>query len=618
MNLKTLTQGALAALAMLAALAGCGGGGGSSAAAPAVPPPAQPDTGDLVVTLTDAAGDFVAYIVDVDSIRLRRANGDLVETLPLSTRVDFTQLAEVSEFLTVATVPAGIYEEVLLTLDYSDAEILVQDDAGEPVAADVVDGDGDPITTLDVALTLTGSDVVRITPATVHAFSLDFDLDASNTIDHSTMPPTVTVEPVLLAMPELEEDREHRVRGLLAAVDEAAQEVTLKVRPFRHRGGGFGRFTFGVDDETIYEIDGIAYGGDAGLMALADLAEDTPVVAGGQVEDRKLVAETVLAGSSVYWSDAEVVHGVVRARDADSLTLSGVAVEFADGRYTFRRELTVLVGEGTTVAALGVDNDDLDQLSISVGQRIVAAGEFADDLTLDASEGRVRMLVNRLWGDVVSADPLVVDLQLLNGRLPAVFDFAGTGVSEADDADPDAYEIDTATLGLLDIEPSELVQVRGLVNRFGFAPPDFLGRTVVDVATAARGATAKVAWPEGSTEPFVATAPARIDLDLTGTRAAVILKGRFRDLPIEPDMLALVAPDSGRGIYAVVQRGAGTLTVYRAFADAVAAMTALLDDAASLHRVTAHGRYTEDSDELTTVRASFVFEVADSSGGVDG
>lgn len=618
MNFRSMTKDALAALAVLAALAGCGGGGSSSAVAPVPPPPAQLDTGDLAVTLTDAAGDFVAYIVGVDSIRLRRANGDVVETLPLSTRVDFTQLAEVSEFLTVGTVPAGLYEEVVLTLDFSDAEILVQDENGDPVAANVVDGNGDPVGTLDITLTLTGSDVVRIAPATVHAFSLDFDLDASNSIDDTTSPPTVTVEPVLLAMPELEEDREHRVRGLLAEVDEAAEEVTLEVRPFRHRTGSFGRLTFGVDADTVYEIDGSAYGGNAGLMMLADLAEDTPVVAQGQVDDRQLVAETVLAGSSVYWSDAEVVHGVVRARDADSLTLSGVAVEFADGRYTFRRELTVLVGEGTTVAALGADSGDLDQRSISVGQRIVAAGEFADDLTLDASEGRVRMLVNHLWGDVVTADPLVVDLQLLNGRLPSAFDFAGTGVVEAEDADPNAYEVDTATLGLLDIEPTELVQVRGLVNRFGFAPPDFLGRSVVDVSTAARGATARVAWPDVATEPFVATSPARIDLDLAGTRAVVNLKGRFRDLPIEPDMLALVAPDSGRGIYAVVQRGAGSLTMYRAFADAVDAMTALLDEGASLHRATAHGGYTEDSDELTTVRASFVFEVADTHGGADG
>ncbi|MCB1685487.1 MAG: DUF4382 domain-containing protein [Pseudomonadales bacterium] len=613
MKFRFFRNSALAALAVLATLAGCGGGsGGSSAVVPAIPP-VQTTTGDLVVTLTDAEGDFVAYIVDVTSIRLRRANGDLVETLPLTTRVDFTQLTEVSEFLTVATVPVGTYQEVILTLDYSNAEVLVQGDDGEPVAAQLVDASGDPLTTLDVTLTLDDADVIRITQATVRAFSLDFDLDASNSIDATTTPPTVTVEPVLLAMPELEEDREHRARGLLAEVDEVADEVTLNVRPFRHRTGAFGHLTFAVDADTIYEIDGIAYSGEAGLAALADLADDTPVVAQGLIENRELVAVSVLAGSSVAWSDAEVVRGVVTARDADSLTLRGVAVEFADGRFSFRQELTVLVGDATLVAALGVDAGDLDQLSISVGQAIVASGEFADDLTLDATRGRVRMLVNRVWGDVVSVDPLVVDLQLLNGRRPAIFDFTGTGVTGLDDADPNAYEIDTATLGLLQIELSELVQVRGLVNRFGFAPPDFLGRTVVDVATATRGATARVAWPEGSSVPFVASAQDRLDLDLTGARVVVNLKGRIRHLAIEPDMLALTAPAAGRGIYAVVQRGAGTLTVYRNFADAVEAMVRLLDEGASLHRLTAHGRYTEDSDELTAARASFVFGMADSA-----
>lgn len=596
---------------LLALVAGCGGGGGSSGSIPDTPLPAQPDTGELVVTLTDAAGDFVAYIVDVTSIRLERANGDQVETLPLTTRIDFTQLAEVSEFLTVATVPAGAYDNVMMTLDFSDAEILLQDDDGEPVAAEVIDTDGNPVTTLDVNLTLTESGVVRITPATVHAFSLDFDVDASNTIDHTTSPPTVTVEPVLLAMPELEEDREHRVRGLLAEVDEAADEVTLRVRPFRHRSGAFGRFTFSVADETAYEIDGVAYEGDAGLTVLADLAEDTPVVTHGTIVDRVLVADRVVAGSSVYWADAEIVHGVVTARDDDSLTLRGVAVSFADGRYRFSREITVNVGEGTSVSAPGASSEALDHLDVSVGQRIIASGELADEATLDATEGRVRMLVNRLWGDVVSVQPLVADLELVNGRRPAIFDFTGTGVTEADDADPDHYEIDTATLGLLDLEAGELVQVRGLVNRFGFAPPDFLARTVVDVADHTRGATAKVGWPGGTGMPFVASAPDRLDLDLTEARAVVKLNGRIRDLPIEPDALALVAPGSGQGIYAVVARGAGRATVYRHFADAVDAMTGILDDGGVLHRLTAHGRYTESSDELITVRASFVFEVAD-------
>lgn len=598
-------------LLLAAALAGCGGGGGSSDD-PFNPQPAD-ETGEVAVTLTDAAGDFVAYIVDVTAIRLERANGDVVDTLPLTTRVDFTQLAEVSEFLTVATVPAGTYDRVVFSLDYRDAEVLVQDDSGEAVAALLVDAGGDPLTTLDVTLSLAGDNVVRVTPATVRGFSLDFDLDASNTIDTTTTPPTVTVEPVLLASPEFEADREHRLRGLLAAVDEADREVTLQVRPFRHRGGSFGRITFAVADETGYEIDGASYVGSDGLAVLADMPSDTPVVAQGAVSDGTLTASHLVAGSSVYWSDAQVAQGVVTARDATTLTLRGVAVETAEGGLRFHRELTVLVGDGTVVSAAGFDTADLDQLSVSVGQRIIAAGEFADDNTLDAGAGRVRMLQNVVWGDVVGADPLVVDVALLNGRRPVIFDFAGTGVTGTEDADPGAYQIDTATLGMLDLEPGELVQVRGLVNRFGFAPPDFLARTVVDVAAHTRGATAAVAWPGGSVTPFSAVAPDRLDLDLTDARAVVKLNGRIRDVPVTPESLALLAPPAGLGVYAVLQRGTGTLTLYREFADVVDALTGALDRGASLHRLTAHGRYTEVSEELMMVRASFVLE-GDSAG----
>ena len=166
----------LAAPLLAALLAGCGGGGTS--ALPQTEPQAESaDTGDLAISITDAGGDFVAYMVDVTSITLQRANGDAVETLPLTTRIDFTELTEVTEFLTVATVPVGNYESVTVSMDFSDAQVLVQDD------------DGNPLTTLDARLALPGDQAIRITRATTRAFSLDFDLDASNSIDTTTLPP---------------------------------------------------------------------------------------------------------------------------------------------------------------------------------------------------------------------------------------------------------------------------------------------------------------------------------------------------------------------------------------------------------------------------------------------
>ena len=65
----------------------------------------------MTIGVRDAAGDFVSYAVDVTSLRLVRGNGDVVETVPLTTRIDFAEVADLTEFFTVATVPAGIYSQ---------------------------------------------------------------------------------------------------------------------------------------------------------------------------------------------------------------------------------------------------------------------------------------------------------------------------------------------------------------------------------------------------------------------------------------------------------------------------------------------------------------------------
>src|ERR1700688_589625 len=50
--------------------------------------------GPAVITMQDAAGDFLSYTVDVVSLKLRKASGATVETLPATTRVDFAQLVD--------------------------------------------------------------------------------------------------------------------------------------------------------------------------------------------------------------------------------------------------------------------------------------------------------------------------------------------------------------------------------------------------------------------------------------------------------------------------------------------------------------------------------------------
>ncbi len=590
-------------------LAGCGGGGGS-APAPVQTSSTPEETGQLVISLTDAEGDFLSYTVDVTSVALERADGTRVETLPLTTRVDFAELVEVTELLTIATVPAGRYRSVTLGLDFADAEVIVQDDAGNLQQATLVDEAGAPLGELAVALQLTDADAVVIRPGIPAAFSLDFDLDASNSIDAGVSPPVVTVMPFLLATPELEADRSHRVRGMLAAVDEAAETFTLAVRPFRHRTGDFGRLTLDVNGETLYEIDGVGYEGPEGLAALAALTgsdERVPVVASGMPSQGSIAAQTVLAGSSVPWTSYDVALGAVVARSGDVLTLSGVLLEYADGVVARRGRVDVLLGDGTSVTALGLDNDTLDKDSISVGQRVLAFGQVTDDGTLAATEGHVRMLISHLTADVVATGDLALDLYFLNGRRPVVYDFSGTGTDPANDADPDYYQVDTATLPLSQVEVGDLVRVRGHVNRFGMAPADFLALTVIDVSLDQRSAAFGAVWPEPTATPTVSIDPASIVLDLAEARSELHLRGVPHGAGNPLETLALVAPDDGRGVYAVRVRGAGQIHLYRNFADFSDQVLDQLQAGNLLARVGAIGRYNADGNELTTGRATFLF-----------
>ena len=154
---KRSIRGALIALAAAAlALAGCGGsgnGGGTSATNPTFTPSACADCGTLMVGLTDADGDFVSYSVDVLSLTLQRANGAVVETLPQTTRVDFAQLTDLSDLLSVASLAPGDFVKGSIRLDYTNADIEVQKGT-DSVKATAVDGSGNPlgVTTLEIRL----------------------------------------------------------------------------------------------------------------------------------------------------------------------------------------------------------------------------------------------------------------------------------------------------------------------------------------------------------------------------------------------------------------------------------------------------------------------------------
>ena len=605
-SLRRALKASLATL-MIWLLAACGGGGGGAEpTAPSTPTPAA-DTGTVTVAVTDAEGDFLSYTVDVLRIELRRSspngNVSIVQALPATTRVDFAELSSLSEILNSATVPAGSYDEVRLLLDYSNAAIVVQDANGNAVNAPVRDSNGAALAQLDVTLKLAERDHIVVSRGVASAFTIDFDLAASNTVAFD--PVTVTVAPLLVATAQLASDRTLRVRGLLDAVDQANSLVTLVVRPHGSASGRFGANTFGVADTTAYEINGTASTGSAGLTALAALADDTLVVASGSISDRRLQASRVLAGTSVPGAGLDVVHGVVVARSGNVLTVRGARSERGSERRFMRGAVSVTLGSATQVESR-LGGAGLTESAISVGALVSAFGALTtdgDSAALDASNGRVVLQVNEVAGRVVATAPLTIDLDYLNGLRPALFNFAGTGTTAATDADVNAYEVDTTGLSLAGLETGGLVRVRGLPTAFASAAPDFAAVSLIDVQSERSGAAYVGSWRSvgGSATPFTAISATGITLDLSDGNSELHLRGVQRH-GNDALVAGIVPSANGNGVFAIHVRGAGDLTLYRTFAAFTDALQRQLDGTRLLRRLSATGHYNAVDGILTAER----------------
>lgn len=599
-------------LIALLALSACGGGGGSMQ-----PPVANQGCdaatcGTLLLGLTDADGDFLNYSVDIVSLSLRKADGTIVQALPTRQRVDFAGLVDLTELVTAATIPNGTYVRASIRLDYANADVSVEVN-GAPVAATVVNANGQALGVVDVDLMLDNRNHVVIAPGRPALLQLDFDLAASHEVDITTVPVTAVARPFVVATIEPVEDKELRVRGPLVSVDTNASNYVIDLRPFNDATSRLGRFTVSTNASTAFEIDGVEYEGAAGLATLAGKAAGTATAAAGvlNIAARTFTATDVLAGDSVPSPRFDVVHGNVTARAGNTLTVRGGTVIRRDGSVRFLRgDINVLIGPNTIVTRDGGGRNLLRPAAISVGQRIHAFGQVTatptvDSLSLDATAGRVRMKLTHLTGRVVSANPGQVDLDLfaIDGRRPAIFNFSGTGASPATDADPLNYEVLTGALNVLGLTPDSPARVYGFVTPFGFAPPDFVGRTVVDFSELR--AELGIGWGEtGTAAPFLSMGVDGLVVNAAnpdlGLRHHIRIGWRIIDITGLASPVT-VAPATGRTLFALGEPG--NVEVFREWAPFVARLSERLSGGAKARAMFAHGRFDAGS---TTLTANYV------------
>ena len=161
----------------------------------------------------------------------------------------------------------------------------------------------------------------------------------------------VTVNPVLVANTSIDDEKTRRLRGLLETVDVDAGSFVVDIRPFRIRHRSYGEITAHINENTHYEIDGVSYGPDEGLLQLNEMPALTPLVALGRFDyqQRRFLADEVYAGSSVPWHDSDILKGSVIARNGNRLIVLGASIEFDDGHFNFNDEVSVEIDSTTKV-----------------------------------------------------------------------------------------------------------------------------------------------------------------------------------------------------------------------------------------------------------------------------
>lgn len=562
-------------------LGGCGGNPGE-------------ESGQVIVGLTDAPGDFIKYSVGVKSLTLTRDDGAVVSVLANSATVDFTQYTEMTEFFTVATLPSGRYVKATMTLDYSSASIQVEKGG---VATDAVarDSGGNAISTLDVNVTLSNADSLVIAPGVPSHLALDFDLASSNSVDTSVSPPVVTVTPALVADVQLNDSRQHIVRGLLGSVNTIAGTFDLTLRPLFVAAGNFGSVQIYSDSNTIFDIDGQSYTASAGLSALSNQALNSWVLVLGHFNTatKHFEATEVHAGSSVAVNGRDVVTGVVLSRNGSHvITVNAGSIVRSDGTIIFNKNITADLTAVTTVTRqLDLPGTTYGNSAISVGQRVRLIGTLNVGVTNIAVSNLFapRLLLTQISGTVVSdSAELVINLQRITGRPASLFSFAGTGTTVDTDADPANYQVNRGVLpgGLVAGTP---VKVRGFVKAFGSAAPDFTATTITNLGAVPTALV--VGFLPASATAFSTVSSTQINLNMLQTGAALL--HHVSRLGVVTDLAGttpiIKANTAGTGMFAINHNG--TFTVYSSFSDFTAAVSGLISGGAKVRRVSAWGSY---------------------------
>ena len=490
--------------------------------------------GTAVVTLSDVSGDFTSYIVNIGPITLTRSDGIVVEPLATPETIDLVKVHDLTELVEAPAVPAGTYTSLTLTLDYTaqTAGNITVDVNGVPTDAAAKDPSGNPMSVSTLTVTFDPKNQLVITAGTCTRLAIDVNLAASNSVDLSTSPPTVTVRPFVTATVAPVDQTVMRARGIFVIAQPSSSDYIVNMRPFNDLVSALGALTVNTTSSTYFNINGVVYSGAAGLTAMQSLLISTPIAAYGTLGSLSTItpsfnATAVYAGTSLEDPLADFLTGTVSAVSGDTLTLHGVSYVPRIGLPTLRifyADIPVTVGPATIMSEDGVAASGLSTQSLSVGQRITVSGQATEDssfllTSLDATgqapKGQVRLQPTPVWGTLNSgaSGSMSLDVLSLGDFAPSALTFTGTGTTSANDAVATSYAVDTPGIDESATPATTLLEAVGFVTPFGSAPPDFTASAVT--AGSATPQTLVVEWNGGAASPFSSASSAGLVVDLS-------------------------------------------------------------------------------------------------------
>jgi hypothetical protein len=596
--------------------------------------------GTAVVTLTATASTdtFLAYRVGLVSVQLQTSNGNTTtKALPASTTVDLVKLLDLSEVLGSTSVAKANYTTVIITVDYSSAEIVYDDGTEHGLALTPVGTSGQALGQVTLTLTLDPANNLSVNINKVSRLALDFKLAASNLV--STSAGTVTVTPLIVASASPTDSKNVRIRGPLLSTDTANTSYTVGVTPFDFPTGETGQLKISPGDVTTYEINGTGWTGPTGLTALAGLSSTVMAVTLGTMTsssststtttngttttstttDVTYAATQVLAGSSVQSASLDRVSGIVSARSGNVLTVEEATLIGIDGTNTFMSgTATVNVGVSTLVTVLGQGSTGNNTTAqISVGSLIYAFGTAttpsSGNVTLDASAGRVQLDKTSASGLVtlVGSGSLDLNLTSLGGRSIPAFNFAGTGSASSAPASANNYVVSTGVLDLANSTVGVPVVVTGLVTSFGAAPPDFTASALLDPSTLP--AELVVDYGSGTAAPFTTYNSSEIDLTRTnagiGTRDLIRVGAESINIAGMPsDPLIVPSTTVSTLIFSIGHRASGTVENFITYNAFITTLTSELNGSVLVTGVTALGQYSSSSFTFTATSITVMLD----------